>query len=40
MPELADGPSWITRFLHLQPEKPPTIDDRARYLKEQLALPE
>ncbi|MFP3874358.1 MAG: tetratricopeptide repeat protein [Thiohalophilus sp.] len=40
MPELADGPSWITRFLRLQPEKPPTIEDRARYLKEQLALPE
>ncbi|MDZ7662691.1 tetratricopeptide repeat protein [Thiohalophilus sp.] len=40
MPELADGPSWITRFLRLQPDKPPTIDDRASYLKEQLALPE
>ncbi|MDY6979517.1 MAG: tetratricopeptide repeat protein [Pseudomonadota bacterium] len=40
MPELADGPSWITRFLRLQPEKPPTIDDRAKYLKQQLALPE
>jgi len=40
MPELADGPNWMTRFLRLQPEKPPTIDDRARYLKEQLALPE
>lgn len=40
MPELAEGPNWITRFLRLQPEKPPTIDDRARYLKEQLALPE
>lgn len=39
MPELAEGPSWITRFLRLQAEKPPTIDDRARYLKQQLALP-
>jgi len=39
-PELADGPSWITRFLRLQTQKPPSIADRARYLKQQLALPE
>ncbi len=39
-PELADGPGWMTRFLRLQSEKPPTIADRARYLREQLALPE
>lgn len=39
MPELAEGPNWLTRFLRLQPEKPPTIDDRAQYLKQQLALP-
>lgn len=39
-PELADGPHWLTRFLRLQVEKPPTIADRARYLREQLALPE
>ncbi len=39
-PELAEGPGWITRFLRLQAEKPPTIADRARYLREQLALPE
>ncbi len=38
-PELAEGPGWMTRFLRLQPEKPPTIADRARYLREQLALP-
>ncbi len=39
-PEIADGPSWLTRFLRNQPQKPPTIDERARYLREQLALPE
>ena len=38
-PELDEGPHWLTRFLRNQPEKPPTIGDRARYLKEQLALP-
>ena len=38
-PELARGPHWLTRFLRLQAEKPPTIADRARYLREQLALP-
>ncbi len=37
---LADGPGWMTRFLRLQPDKPPTIADRARYLREQLAKPE
>ncbi len=39
-PELADGPSWITRFLRNQAERPPTIADRERYLREQLAKPE
>lgn len=39
-PELARGPHWLTRFLRLQVEKPPTIADRARYLRDQLALPE
>ena len=39
-PELADGPNWLTRFLRLQPDRPPTIADRAQYLKEQLAKPE
>lgn len=38
--ELGDGPSWITRFFRLQPEKPPTILERARYLREQFAKPE
>lgn len=39
-PELADGPGWMTRFFRLQPEKPATIDARARYLKAELAKPE
>ena len=37
---VAKGPGWMTRFLRLQPEKPPTIADRAQYLREQLAKPE
>ena len=37
---VAEGPGWMTRFLRLQPEKPPTVADRARYLREQLAKPE
>lgn len=39
-PRLAEGPGWLTRFLRNQAERPPTIADRARYLREQLALPE
>jgi tetratricopeptide (TPR) repeat protein len=39
-PGTAEGPGWLTRFLRLQPEKPPTIADRARYLREELARPE
>ena len=39
-PELADGPGLITRFFRLQPEKPATIDRRARYLRAELAKPE
>ncbi|HKK06056.1 MAG TPA: tetratricopeptide repeat protein [Gammaproteobacteria bacterium] len=38
-PKLADGPNWLTRFLRLQPDKPPTIADRARYLRAELAKP-
>ena len=38
-PELAEGPNWLTRFFRLQPEKPPTIAERARYLAEQLSKP-
>jgi tetratricopeptide (TPR) repeat protein len=39
-PEIAEGPNWLTRFLRLQTEKPPTIADRLAYLKQQMALPE
>jgi len=38
--ELAKGPGWFTRFFRLQPEKPPTIDKRAAYLRQELAKPE
>jgi len=38
-PELAEGPGFLTRFLRNQPERPPSIADRARYLAEQLAKP-
>ncbi|UCE88952.1 MAG: tetratricopeptide repeat protein [Pseudomonadota bacterium] len=38
--ELAEGPHWLTRFLRLQPDKPPSIADRAAYLRDQLAKPE
>jgi len=37
---VAEGPGWLSRFLRLQPERPPTIEDRARYLRAQLAKPE
>jgi tetratricopeptide (TPR) repeat protein len=39
-PELAEGPHWLTRFLRNQPEPPPTIADRAAYLRAELAKPE
>jgi tetratricopeptide (TPR) repeat protein len=39
-PELADGPNWLTRFLRNQAEAPPTIADRARYLRTELSKPE
>ena len=35
-----EGPHWLTRFLRNQPEAPPTIADRARYLRAELAKPE
>ncbi|MDH3316009.1 MAG: tetratricopeptide repeat protein [Gammaproteobacteria bacterium] len=38
-PELDEGPHWLTRFLRNQPEKPPTIGDRAKYLRAELAKP-
>lgn len=39
-PEIAEGPSWLTRFLRNQAEKPPTILDRMEYLKSELSKPE
>jgi len=38
--EIAEGPHWLVRLLRNEPEKPPTIADRANYLRQQLALPE
>ena len=38
-PETAEGPGIISRLLRNQPEKPPTIADRARYLQSELAKP-
>jgi tetratricopeptide (TPR) repeat protein len=40
MPDIADGPSWLTRFLRNQSKKPPDIVERTAYLETQLALPE
>ena len=39
-PEVAEGPGFLTRFMRNQAEKPPTVADRARYLREQLDKPE
>ena len=39
-PETAEGPGLMTRFLRKQSEKPPTIAERASYLRKQLAKPE
>lgn len=39
-PEIADGPTWITRFLRNQAEKPPTILDRMNYLQAEMSKPE
>ncbi len=38
--EVAEGPGLLTRFLRNQADRPPTVADRARYLREQLAKPE
>ena len=38
-PDVAEGPGFLTRFMRNQPEKPPSVADRARYLREQLAKP-
>lgn len=37
---VADGPGWLTKFLHMGPDGQPTIADRADYIRQQLALPE
>jgi hypothetical protein len=37
---MVEGPNWLTRFLRLQPEKPPSVVDRAAYLRQELAKPE
>ncbi len=39
-PKLSEGPSWITRFLRNQAEKPSTIIDRLNYLKTEMEKPE
>ena len=38
--EIGEGPNWLTRFLRKQPEKPPTVKERLKYLKVELAKPE
>ena len=38
-PKLSEGPSWITRFLRNQAEKPPTIIDRLNYLQTEMQKP-
>ncbi|MCW8944765.1 MAG: hypothetical protein OQL27_08330 [Sedimenticola sp.] len=38
-PEVKEGPGFLTRFMRNQPEKPPSIADRARYLETELAKP-
>ena len=39
-PNLIEGPSWITRFLRNQPDKPSTILDRLNYLQTEMEKPE
>ncbi len=39
-PDLSDGMHWIDRLLYNVQVRPPTIEDRMRYLEEQFALPE
>jgi len=39
-PQINEGPHWLTRLMRNQPDKPPGIADRARYLREQLAKPQ
>ncbi|MCB1751548.1 MAG: tetratricopeptide repeat protein [Gammaproteobacteria bacterium] len=39
-PKVAEGPGFLIRFMRNQTERPPTIADRARYLKAELSKPE
>ncbi len=34
-----EGPDWLTRFFHVNPDGQPSIAERAGYIEEQLALP-
>ncbi len=36
-PRVTEGPGRLTRFMRNQADMPPTVQDRARYLEEQLA---
>jgi tetratricopeptide (TPR) repeat protein len=38
-PAIAEGPNWLTRFLRKQADPPPTVADRAAYLRAELAKP-
>lgn len=37
--EIGEGPNWLTRFLRKQPEKPPTVKERLKYLESEMAKP-
>ena len=39
-PSVADGMPWLDRLLYNVQERPPTVADRLKYLKQQMALPE
>jgi tetratricopeptide (TPR) repeat protein len=39
-PEVAEGMHWLDRLLYNVQERPPTVEDRLRYLKQQFELPE
>lgn len=39
-PKVAEGPGAMLRFVHNQAERPPSIADRARYLRQELTKPE
>jgi hypothetical protein len=38
-PRVTEGPGRLTRFMRNQADMPPTVQDRARYLEQQLAKP-